>query len=231
MSELPVGPDLGDWTPPAFIDGGRLVGRSATLEPLDPDRHHRDLFDHFVGADELWTYLPWGPMADAAGMRSTLVGIRDTADSVSYAVVVDGVAVGMVSYLRIDPRAGTIEIGGIAWSPTLQRTTASTEVIAMLIGHAFDSGYRRVEWKCDSLNAASRAAAERFGFRYEGTFRKHTHYKGRSRDTAWFAIVDDDWPPLRDAFAAWLDPDNLDADGRQRRSLLELRRQAGSGPQ
>jgi RimJ/RimL family protein N-acetyltransferase len=141
-----------------------------------------------------------------------------------YAILVDGKPVGFLSYLRIDPRGGVIEIGSIVFAPEMQRTAAATETIFLLIKNAFDLGYRRCEWKCDDLNAPSRRAAERFGFIYEGTFRKATHYKGRNRDTAWYAITDDEWPQVERAFARWLAPDNFDTGGRQLRSLSDLRR-------
>jgi RimJ/RimL family protein N-acetyltransferase len=125
--------------------------------------------------------------------------------------------------MRIDPAVGSIEIGGIWFAPQLQRTAPATEAIYLLARHVFDDlGYRRLEWKCNALNAASRRAAERFGFRFEGVFRKHTIVKGRSRDTAWFSILDDEWPALRTAFEAWLDPTNFDATGAQKTSLAEL---------
>lgn len=149
-----------------------------------------------------------------------------------YAVVVHGAPVGLLTYLRIDPAMGCIEIGSIVYSPTLQRTTAATETIRLMIAHAVELGYRRVEWKCDDLNAPSRAAAERYGFTYEGTFRQAVHYKGRNRDTAWYSITDLEWPALERAFDDWLSPANFDADGTQRRSLAELRSgAAGHGRQ
>ncbi len=128
-------------------------------------------------------------------------------------------AAGLASYLRIAPAAGTIEVGHIHLAPALQRTRAATEAMFLMMRQAFDLGYRRYEWKCDALNAVSRRAAERLGFTYEGTFRHHLVYKGRNRDTAWYAIVDADWPPVRAAYEAWLDPANFDRDGRQRRPL------------
>ena len=133
--------------------------------------------------------------------------------------MVDGAPLGYLSYLRIDPAGGVIEIGSIAFSQRLQRTTPATEALYLLLQTAFDLGYRRCEWKCDCLNAASRAAAERLGFRYEGTFRQATHYKGRNRDTAWFAIIDADWPARQHALATWLDRHNFDQHGRQRAPL------------
>ena len=134
-----------------------------------------------------------------------------------------GAVRGFASYLRLDPPNGAVEIGSILYSPTLQRTTAATEAIYLMIRHAFANGCRRVEWKCDALNAPSVAAGERLGFRYEGTFRNATHYKGRNRDTAWFAITLEDWPETRAALESWLDPSNFDAEGRQTHSLASLR--------
>ena len=135
-----------------------------------------------------------------------------------------GRAVGVASYLAIDPENGTIEIGSINYSPRLQRRPAATEAMYLLMRRVFDElGYRRYEWKCDSLNAPSRAAAQRLGFRYEGLFRQAVVYKGRSRDSAWFSVIDSEWPILRAAFARWLDPSNFDADGRQRAGLASLR--------
>ena len=174
--DLPVGPPLGDWSSPPELTGERLVGRTVTLEPQVPERDSVRLHPKFVGADHLWTYLPWGPFETAAEMQVAFESVVERPDWRCYTLIVDDDAVGVASYLRLDPRGGVAEIGGITWAPTLQRSTASTEAIALMISHAFDQGYRRVEWKCDDLNAASRAAAERFGFTYEGTFRKATHY-------------------------------------------------------
>jgi RimJ/RimL family protein N-acetyltransferase len=128
-------------------------------------------------------------------------------------------ATGIASYLRIEPAHGTIEVGHLAFSPLLQRTAAATEAMYLMMKHAFELGYRRYEWKCDALNAASRRAAERLGFRFEGVFRQAVVYKGRNRDTAWYSIIDREWPGREAAFLAWLDPTNFDSHGRQRRSL------------
>ena len=130
---------------------------------------------------------------------------------------------GLASYLRIDPRCGSIEVGHLAYSPLLQRTATATEAMYLMMARAFELGYRRYEWKCDALNAASRSAAQRLGFIFEGIFRQATVVKGRNRDTAWFAIIDQDWPAIRDAFMRWLSPDNFDADGRQRSPLAARR--------
>lgn len=223
-SGQPIGPDLGGWVMPQAPSLEPLQGRTVRLDPLDSSEHASALADAFnASPDDLWTYLPWGPYSDptdaehqVASMIDALVGLEQWR---SYAVVVDSKPLGMASYLRINPPSGSIEIGGICFSSALQQSTAATEALYLLIERSFALGYRRCEWKCDSLNAASRSAAERLGFMYEGTFRKATHYKQRSRDTAWFAIIDDDWPALNERFRPWLSPDNFDQDGRQVKSL------------
>lgn len=193
-----------------------IVGRIVRLEPLQRARHAIPLFHTFKFADDsLWTYMPLGPFEDAAGLGQLIDAMNRNRDTQPYAVIVDGEVHGMLSFLRIQPDIGSLEIGWIAFSPMIQRSTATTETLALLLRHAFESGYRRVEWKCDSLNAKSRAAAERLGFEYEGTFRKATHYKGRNRDTAWFAMTDDDWPVIDQGLENWLSPDNFDEAGNQ----------------
>lgn len=216
----PIGDDLDGWAPPATPPRETIAGRLVTLEPLDADAHAPGLAGSFHDAPaSLWTYLSTGPFRSTEQFAAWIDAISDLDDWLPYAVIVDGVPVGFLSYMRIDAAAGVIEIGSIGFAPMLQRTTAATETLYLLLQRAFELGYRRLEWKCDALNAPSRRAAERFGFRYEGTFRQATHYKGRSRDTAWFAILDSEWPALGDAFRAWLAPENFDSDGRQRRSL------------
>jgi RimJ/RimL family protein N-acetyltransferase len=173
----------------------------------------------------MWDYLPYGPFASEAELSAHLEAQAAWQDPLVFTVVVAGEARGIVTYMRMEPAHGAIEIGHIWLGAPLQRTPAATEAIFLLARHAFDDlGYRRLEWKCDAANARSRRAAERFGFAFEGVFRKHMIVKGRNRDTAWYAIVDDDWPAVRGAFAAWLAPDNFDASGRQRASLESLRR-------
>ena len=195
------------------------------LEPLDRERHASPLFAAFEDAPQsIWTYMTFGPFLEVAELAATIDALVADPDWQPYAIVVAGMALGFMSYLRIDQRNGVIEIGSIVLSPSLQRTTPATEALYLLIKNAFDVGYRRCEWKCDDLNVPSRLAAERLGFRYEGTFRKATHYKGRSRDTAWFAITDDEWPALDTAFRAWLSDGNFGPDGRQRNSLATPRR-------
>lgn len=199
------------------------------LVPLDPASQRDALFDAAEGdgADpHLWQYMSVGPFRDVAGFGDWLEGAAGSDDPLFLAIVdcATGGPVGMASYLRIVPEMGTIEIGNIWFGGSLQRSRGATEAIYLLARHAFDDlRYRRLEWKCDALNARSRRAAERFGFVFEGVFRRHMVIKGRNRDTAWYAIVDEDWPALRGAFERWLDAANFDADGRQRRTLAELR--------
>jgi RimJ/RimL family protein N-acetyltransferase len=199
------------------------------LEPIDPARHAADLFaaahDGSPAAARLWDYLAYGPFESEAAMRAWLEDCAKQSDPLFFALVDRGTgrALGMASYLRITPSQGVIEIGHIWFSPALQRTAAATEAIFLLIAHAFESlGYRRVEWKCNALNEGSRAAARRFGFRYEGTFYRHLIVKGRNRDTAWYALIDTDWADVGAAFRTWLEPGNFEAGGGQRRRLADL---------
>jgi RimJ/RimL family protein N-acetyltransferase len=206
-----------------------LAGRFVRLEPLDPARHAAALFaaTHGPAADpELWTYLPYGPFAGEAALRAWLEDAAPSQDPLFFAIVdqATGEAAGVDSFLRIAPADAVIEIGHVWFGTALQRTPGATEAIALLARHAFDDlGNRRLEWKCDAANFRSRRAAERFGFTYEGTFRQHMIVKGRNRDTAWFSMLDAEWPAARAAFERWLDPANFDAEGRQRRRLAELR--------
>jgi RimJ/RimL family protein N-acetyltransferase len=220
----PIGQPLLGWSPPPFPSSKGLTGRLADLVPIDAVTHGPDLVAAFDGApDSLWTYMPIGPFADGHALTAAVDGLTGLPDRQPYAIVVDGAAQGFASYLRVDRPNGVLEVGSIALAPALQRTTAATEALFLMIDHAFELGYRRCEWKCDDLNAPSRAAALRLGFRYEGTFRQATHYKERNRDTAWYAIVDAEWPDLRRAFETWLSPANFDERGTQRAALAELR--------
>lgn len=217
-----MGERLSGWVPPPSPPRIPLRGRIVTLEPLDPDEHTDGLGDAFAGApDSLWTYMSFGPFADRSQLDETLRSLVALPDWSPYAILADGRPAGFASYLRIAPGDGVIEIGSITFSPRLQRTAAATEAIYLMIANAFTLGYRRVEWKCDDLNEPSRSAALRLGFTYEGTFRQATHYKGRNRDTAWYSIVDREWPPLDQAFQHWLDPANFDEQGRQQTKLTE----------
>lgn len=220
----PVGPRVENWVPPAAPSGEVLVGRYARLEPLSADRHAALLYRAYAGNDAVWDYLPYGPFSSAALYHRWVRDITSDPSLFFYAIqdLESGDWGGVASFLRINPPSGSIEVGHINLAPALQRTRASTEAMALMMGWAFDAGYRRYEWKCDALNRPSRAAAQRFGFSYEGVFRQATVVKGRNRDTAWFAATDGDWPALREAFGAWLDPSNFDPDGQQRERLGDL---------
>ena len=206
-----------------------LHGTRVRLEPVDAERHAGELFaaGHQPGGDpQLWDHLPYGPFADAAEFRAWLAERASSTDPLFLAVVdaTTGQAGGVVSYLRIEPGHGCLEIGHIWFGAGLQRTPQATEAIYLLARHAFDElGNRRLEWKCDAANDRSRRAAERFGFTFEGVLRQHMIVKGRNRDTAWFSLLDSEWPAARAAFEIWLAPGNFDAEGRQRRSLATLR--------
>jgi RimJ/RimL family protein N-acetyltransferase len=225
----PVGFPVPGWTTRPWPPARTVAGRWCRLEPLDPARHADDLFraNSQDVAGRMWTYLPYGPFDDAGSFRTWLDGVNGWEDSLSFAIVAGdhGGAVGMAAFLRIDPPNGSIEVGNVAFSPELQGTTAATEAMFLMMTMVFDElGYRRYEWKCDTLNAPSRRAASRFGFVYEGTFRQSWVVRGRSRDTAWFSITDGEWPRLRAAYERWLAPDNFDDDGRQRVTLSEFTR-------
>jgi RimJ/RimL family protein N-acetyltransferase len=221
----PVGRPLPDWRPPPAPTREPLDGRYGRLEPLDPARHADGLFAAYAAAPDArgWTYLPYGPFADPGAYREWVAGSAASTDPLFFAVSDPaGVPVGVVSYLRVAPPAGSIEVGHIHYAPRARRTPVATEAMYLMMRRAFGLGYRRYEWKCDALNAASREAALRLGLSFEGVFRQATVYKGRSRDTAWYAAVDADWPALRAAFEAWLDPGNFDAAGRQKVRLSSL---------
>ena len=199
-----------------------MLGRFGKLVPTTPD-HAADLHAAFVadtGARD-WTYLPYGPFESETAFGDWLSATCLGDDPLFHTICApDGKALGLASYLRIDPANGVIEVGHIHFAPTLQRTALATEAMALMMARAFDElGYRRYEWKCDALNAPSRRAAERLGLTYEGTFRQATVVKGRNRDTAWFSILDHEWPALKARMTAWLDPSNFDSAGHQITSL------------
>ncbi len=219
----PVGDPLDVDLPRPRPDRTAMHGQRVTLVPMDPVAHATGLELAFAldAEGRNWTYMPYGPFARESDLRLFLEQ-RCTGDDPLFYTVLDqlGEPVGWGSYLRIDPANGVIEVGNLAFSPRMQRTAAATEAMYLMMSRAFDElGYRRYEWKCDALNAPSRRAAARLGFVYEGTFRQAIHYKGRNRDTAWFAIIDKDWPRLKAGFQRWLDPDNFDARGRQKSPL------------
>ena len=218
--------DRVEWSPsllrPAPIT---ISGADVALEPLSVG-HAPALYEALCRPEDrpLWTYRPTGPPQDVDEMVGLIAVHLAAAELVTFALVPrSGRAEGIASYTRIDPATGQVEIAGVLFSRRLQRTRAATEAVHLAMRHAFDDlGYRRFEWKCDSLNEPSRRAARRLGFRYEGRFRQHMITKGRNRDTDWFSVTDAEWPQLRALHERWLDPSNFDAAGRQRVSLSSL---------
>ena len=222
----PVGDPVPGWSPRRRPEPGPFEGRYCTVVPLGP-QHAEELYGgcHGPAAEGLWTYLAGlsGPFDDVPAFAEAIAAQVADPASESMAILVDGRAEGLASYLRIDPGHGSVEIGGILLGTRLRRTTAATEALYLMARHALDElGYRRYEWKCDALNAPSRAAADRLGFTYEGTFRNAMITKGLNRDTAWYSITAEEWPALRAAYEHWLEPSNLDGHGRQRVSLRAL---------
>lgn len=218
------------WKPARPVERVVLEGELVRLEPVDADRHGAHLFSAQVAAPEIWEYLPDGPFRGELEFRTWLVASAASEDPMFFAIVdrASGRALGMASYLRITPQHGVIEVGYIWYSPALQRTRLATEAMYVMARHVFDDlGYRRYEWKCNALNEPSRRAALRLGFTYEGVFRQHMVVKDRNRDTAWYSMLDSEWPAAKAAFQAWLRSENFDAEGRQLRSLAELRMVAG----
>jgi RimJ/RimL family protein N-acetyltransferase len=219
-----VGDPVEGWTARPCPPRTPLEGRWVRLEPLDAARHAKELFE--ANAEDRegrnWTYLGYGPFDRFEDYRAWAEGAAKGEDPFFHTIIAKatGKAVGVASLMRIDPPHGVIEVGHINYSPLLQRKPGATEAMYLLMRRCFDElGYRRYEWKCDSLNAPSRAAAERLGFRYEGLFRQAMVYKGRNRDTAWYSITDKEWPARREAFERWLSPQNFDEAGRQRSPL------------
>jgi RimJ/RimL family protein N-acetyltransferase len=226
-TERPLGERL-DWTAAKSPARASLRGSHVLLRPVNATTDAEPLYavSHPPDGDPaIWTYLPDGPYESAEHLRQMLAWAETSKDRLSFTLVLlpDERPLGLASYLRITTEFGVIEIGHIWFGVPLQRTTAATEAIYLLARHAFDDlGYRRLEWKCNALNAASRRAAERFGFTFEGIFRKHQVVKGRNRDTAWYAITDDEWPAIRAGFQSWLAPENFDSESRQISPLREL---------
>lgn len=226
MGEPTFGDALNGWIPPRRPDRNVMEGRCVRLEPLDADRHAVGLHNAFSGHDALWDYMANGPYSSASAYHRWAREHEAAADQVFYTLVdrATGLCGGVASFLRIAPEAGSIEVGSITIAPALQRGTAWTEAMFLMMRWAFDAGYRRYEWKCNALNIPSRRAAQRLGFSYEGAFRQHMIVKGRNRDTAWFSVIDSEWPALSEAFSLWLAPGNFDAKGQQRERLSDLTR-------
>jgi len=225
-SERPVGNLVPDWTPPAAPFPEVIKGRYAQLELLEAEKHGALLFRAFEGHDHVWDYMPYGPFSSASQYYRWAREAQEMTDTIFYAIrnLETGAYEGVASFLRINPAAGSIEVGHINMSPALQNTRASSEAMYLMMAWAFDAGYRRYEWKCNALNLPSRRAAQRLGFSYEGVFRQAAIVKNRNRDTAWFAAIDLEWPALKEAFAAWLNPSNFSSDGRQIERLSDLTR-------
>lgn len=227
----PQGKDLADFVQPPHPGPAVMTGRFARLERLDADAHAADLYAANQGGDQVWDYLPYGPFAQVEDYREWQAAMASKSDPFFYAIrdLASDKVLGIASFLRIDPANGGIEIGHIQLSPPLQRTVAASEALMLMIRWAFETGYRRVEWKCNAMNAASRRAALRLGFSFEGVFRQHLIVKGRNRDSAWFSIIDGEWPALQRAHDAWLSPGNFGGEGRQAESLSDLTARALPG--
>jgi len=228
-------PQLGeklDYLPPGVRPDGRMLyGTSVTLQKLDMQVHGEGLWQAYSAdkAGAIWDYLPYGPFANQAELVSGYEKLSAGNDPFFYAIIAksSGRVEGVASYLNIVPVHGSIEIGHINLAPSLQKTRAATEALFVMMRHAMDDlGNRRLEWKCNALNAGSRRAAERFGFTFEGVFRQHFIAKGRNRDSAWFSIIDKEWPPLREAYLTWLKDENFDARGKQKIPLSKLTQKA-----
>ena len=222
----PIGAPMPQWTPPPRAKHVTLTGRYCRIEPLSATRHAADLFAaNALDADGAgWTYLTAGPFADFAAYQAWVEKVSPGDDPLFHAIIDlrTQKAVGVAAYMRLDPANGVIEIGSLKFTPLMQRTPVATEAMFLMMRHAFAIGYRRYEWKCDSHNAPSRAAAQRYGFSYEGVFRQAMVTRQRNRDTAWYSIVDTEWPAIEAAFTRWLAPENFDAAGKQKLSLSQL---------
>ncbi len=216
--------DISRWSTRPHPERVSLDGSYARLEPLDPAKHGEDLMASAEqpGADDRFRYLFDEPPADFTAFRTWLDKASTSKDPLFFAVIdqATGLAQGRQALMRIEPTHGVIEIGNILWGPAIARTHVATEALFLAASYVFDTlGYRRFEWKCDDHNGPSKRAARRFGFTFEGVFRQHMVVKGQNRDTAWFAMIDSDWPRLKAGYEAWLRPGNFDEAGRQKAKL------------
>lgn len=222
----PIGAPLPNWKAPPVPSREPMAGRRCRLEPADFSRHAAELFEACASdkAGAMWTYLPYGPFESYASFETWFKELAAGTDPMPFAILDQSTnrVVGLTAYLRIAPAAGSIEVGHVIYSPQLQRGTIATEAMYLMMKRAFELGYRRYEWKCDTFNGKSRAAAQRLGFSFEGIFRQAVVYKNRSRDTAWFSVIDSEWPTLQAAFERWLNPRNFDERGEQRTRLSDL---------
>jgi RimJ/RimL family protein N-acetyltransferase len=224
VAEGKLGNILKNWQAPEAPSFKELSGRYVKLVRLSAADHAAHLFRSYDGHDHVWDYMPYGPFNSSAQYFRFVSELASQSDPYFVAIqnIQTGQYLGVQSYLRIDPNAGSIELGHICISPAAQRTPVSTEAFFLMMQWAFENGYRRFEWKCNALNMPSRRAAQRLGLSYEGIFRQATVVKGRNRDTAWFAAIDGEWPVLNEAFNAWLSPTNFDTNGQQKESLRNL---------
>lgn len=223
----PIGAAVPDWKGSDLPPRTPMVGRFCRLEPLDAAIHCDDLYEAFSddSKGQLWTYMTVGPFESLEQFRRWIETVSAASDPLFFAIVdaLSGKAAGLSAFMRVKPEVGVIEVGSISYSPRLQKTPQATEAMFLMMSQAFDGlGYRRYEWKCDSLNAASRSAAQRLGFSFEGIFTQALVYKGRNRDTAWYALLDRDWPVLKDAYLAWLDPNNFNDALEQKVKLQDV---------
>ncbi|WP_417516438.1 GNAT family N-acetyltransferase [Minwuia sp.] len=223
-----MGKPLPDWRGAGDLPRTSVTGRYCTLAPASVEEHADDLFMVFQRGQDTrdWLYLPYGPFDDREAFRAWMTSTCLGEDPLFFAIrdLASGHVTGIASYLNIKPSLGSVEVGHIHFSPVIQRSPAATEAMYLMMRRVFEAGFRRYEWKCDTLNQRSRRAAERFGFSFEGVFRQHLVVKGRNRDTAWYACIDHEWPSLKNAYETWLAPDNFDARGQQRLKLGELTR-------
>ncbi len=234
--DQPIGFPVPEWKGARLPERKTLLGKTCKLEPLSAEQHAEPLYRAYAehADDRSWTYLPYGPFRSLASYCSWIAQEANGTDPYFYAIIDldDPQPVGIASYLRIDPKSGSIEVGHIHYADRMKRSLMATEAMYLMMRYAFEMGYRRYEWKCDALNQPSRNAALRLGFRLEGVFRQALVYKQRNRDTAWFAVIDSDWPVLKQSFESWLAAENFDDQAVQRRGLAEIReellRQASS---
>ncbi|MFM0739272.1 GNAT family protein [Paraburkholderia xenovorans] len=225
--EQPIGAPVPGWNGAQAPGGEPLAGQYCRIERVDVERHAADLYEAYSSAADGrdWTYLNVGPFGSLAAYREHLTRAAASADPLHHAVIdlATGKAIGTLALMRIDRTNGVIEVGHVTYSPRLKRTRIATEAMFLLLQHVFDDlGYRRFEWKCDSLNGPSRNAALRYGFTFEGIFRQAIVYHERNRDTAWFSIIDSEWPALRPSYTQWLDTGNFDAQAQQKERLVDL---------
>src|SRR5262245_16073982 len=231
-TELAMTIDLKSWQTRPRPERRPIEGRHVLLEPLSAARHGDELYSasSVPDVDGRFRYLPDTPPDSRAGFQPWLEQAEASADPLFFAVIdmASGKVAGRQTLMRIDPVHGVIEIGNIYWGPLISKTAAANEAQFLFSKYVFDElGYRRYEWKCNNLNQPSKRAAERFGFKFEGVFRQHLVIKGENRDTAWYSIIDKEWPALRRAYEGWLDPANFDSDGRQKRRLEDFGSEIG----